>query len=63
MSIEYATGEAYIHAWSKKGIMWVTSRYCTFKADSHNPTAKAVSSASMMSGISHRMFQFTFTPK
>ena len=44
----YATGEANIQNCTTNGIIEATSRYKAFKAEVHNPTPKAVSTAKII---------------
>src|SRR5271170_2083715 len=45
----YATGEANIQNWIKKGTTYRTSRYSALSADIHSPTPRAVRTASSIS--------------
>src|SRR4051812_24325508 len=45
---EYATGEASSQNWTMNGMRYCTSRYRTFNAEAHKPTASATASANAM---------------
>src|SRR5438552_4860495 len=45
--VEYATGEAKSQNCTTNGMTYRTSRYRTFNAEAHKPTANAVSSESI----------------
>ena len=49
----YATGDANIQNYMRKGVTYRTSRYKAFSADNHNPTPSAVKNASASSAGSH----------
>src|SRR5258705_6217680 len=57
IELGYATGVANSQNWIRKLIVYRTSRYCTFSADSQRPTPNAVETASRINAGSVRMAQ------
>ena len=60
--LEYATGVANSQNCEMNGTTYRTSRYSTFNAESHRPTASAVTKANSRNSGSHTMLEVGTMP-